>query len=232
MTDMDIYVPENEGKTEKATPGKIKKAREEGYVAKSAELTAVASVLGAVAFVAFFGRHILESLKSMIRTYIGLSMRSDIADGATYAAAVDTFCSVLLPFLAVVFAVALAAELAQTGFHASWKPLWFDLNRLRRRRSSVQAGFKFGHALIKVVAVALILFIGIRSDMDSIYSGFFVVKMLVYVASVLLVLAVVDYIFAIKFHADSLKMTRHEVLEEMKQENGDHMVKDRLYEQK
>ena len=104
--------------------------------------------------------------------------------------------------------------------------------RLRTRKGGVQAGFKLGHALLKVIAVALVLFVGIRSDMDSIDSGFFVMKMLAYIASVLLALAVIDYIFAVKFHADSLKMTRREVLDEMKQENGDPMVKDRLYEQK
>lgn len=229
---MDIYNPEEEGRTEKATPGKIKKARKEGYVAKSTELTAMASVLGAVAVMAFFGRHILESLKSLIRTYVSLSINADIADGATYTAAVGAFCSVLLPILAVVFVVALAAELAQVGFHASWKPLRFDLNRMRRRKSGVQTGFKLGHALLKVAAVALVLFIGIKSNLDSLDDGFFIVKMLAYVAFVLLALAVVDYIFAVKFHADSLRMTRREVLEEMKQENGDPMIKDKLYEQK
>lgn len=232
MTDMDIYNPEEEGRTEKATPGKIKKARKEGSVAKSSELTAVASVLGAVAFIGFFGGHILESLKSLIRTYIGLSTHADLADSATYTAAVGTFCSVVLPLLAVVFVIALAAELAQAGFHFSWKPLRFDINRMRRRKNGMQAGFKLGHAFLKVVAVALVLFVGIKSNLDSLDDGFFVIKMLAYVALVLLVLAVVDYIFAVKFHADSLKMTRREVLEEMKQENGDPLVKDKLYEQK
>ena len=55
MTDMDIYAPEDEGRTEKATPGKKKKARKEGQVAKSSELTAVVSVLAAVVFLAFWG---------------------------------------------------------------------------------------------------------------------------------------------------------------------------------
>ena len=47
-------------------------------------------------------------------------------------------------------------------------------------------------------------------------------------ALALLALAVVEYIFERIFFAESLKMTRREVLEEMKQENGDPVVKDML----
>jgi len=48
------------------------------------------------------------------------------------------------------------------------------------------------------------------------------------VAAVLLALAVVEYLFERIFYAESLKMTRREVLEEMKQESGDPVVKDML----
>ena len=43
MTDMDIYSRDDEERTEKATPARIKKARQEGKVARSGALTAVVS---------------------------------------------------------------------------------------------------------------------------------------------------------------------------------------------
>ncbi len=58
--------------------------------------------------------------------------------------------------------------------------------------------------------------------------AFMAVRIMAEVALALLALAVVEYIFERIFYAESLKMTRREVLEEMKQESGDPVVKDML----
>ena len=244
MTDMDIYAPEEEGRTEKATPGKIKKARLEGKVARSGELTAVVSVLAAVVFMIFWGRHMVTELKWLFGQCVELAAGAEGSYAKLAAAALGSFCKAVLPLLLVVFAASLAAELAQVGFQFSWKPLRPRWDRLRRQHSSRRTGFQLGHALIKTVAVALVLFLGIRAELPKLCAmldnrlegsskvlAFMAVKLLAEVALALLALAVVEYMFERIFHAESLKMTRREVLEEIKQENGDPVVRDLLRRQ-
>ena len=241
MTDMDIYAPENEGRTEKATPGKIKKARQEGRVARSGELTAVVSVLAAVVFMLFWGRHMVAELKWLFGQCMEYAAQDEAGYARLAAAALGSFCKAVLPLLLVVFASALAAELAQVGFQFSWKPLRPRWDRLRRQHSSRRTGFQLGHALIKTVAAALVLVVGIRAELPKVCAmldtqlegsaktlAAMAVKLLAEVALALLALAVVEYMFERIFYAESLKMTRREVLEEMKQENGDPVVKDML----
>lgn len=241
MTDMDIYAPENEGRTEKATPGKIKKTRQEGRVARSGELTAVVSVLAAVVFMLFWGRHMVAELKWLFGQCVEYAVQDEAGYARLAAAALGSFCKAVLPLLMVVFASALAAELAQVGFQFSWKPLRPRWDRLRRQHSSRRTGFQLGHALIKTVAAALVLALGIKAELPKVCAmldnqlegsaktlAAMAVKLLAEVALALLALAIVEYMFERIFYAESLKMTRREVLEEMKQENGDPVVKDML----
>jgi len=157
------------------------------------------------------------------------------------AAALGSFCKAVLPLLLVVFAASLAAELAQVGFQFSWKPLRPRWEKLRRQHSSRRTGFQLGHALLKTVVAALVMVVGIKAELPKVCAildnqlegsaktlAAMAVKLLAQVALALLALAVVEYIFERIFHAESLKMTRREVLEEMKQENGDPVVKDML----
>lgn len=241
MTDMDIYAPEDEGRTEKATPGKIKKARQEGRVARSSELTAVVSVLAAVVFMIFWGRHMVAELKWLLSRCVELATMDEVSYAKLAATVLGSFCKAVLPLLLVVFAAALTAELAQVGFLFSWKPLQPRWDRLRQPHSSRRTGFQLGHALIKTVAAALILFFGVRAELPKLCAmvdnqlegsakmlAVMAVKIMAEVTLALLALAVIEYIFERIIYAESLKMTRREVLDEMKQESGDPVVKDML----
>ena len=241
MTDMDIYTPDEEGRTEKATPSRLKKAREEGKVPRSGELTATISVLAAALFLIFWGRRIVAELEWLFRYCMEMAVQENGRFEALAAAALGSFCRAVLPLLFVVFGAALATELAQVGFQASWKPLRFRWNRLRRQKNGRRTGFQLGHALIKSVAVAIVLFFGFRAELPKFgamlnspleigaeaFAGT-AVRILVMAALVLLALAAVEYVFERIFYASSLRMTRREVLEEMRQESGDPVVKDML----
>ena len=244
MTDMDIYAPEDEGRTEKATPGKIKKARLEGQVARSGELTAVVSVLAAVVFMIFWGSHVVAELKWLFSQCVEYAVQDEAGYARLAAAALGSFCKAVLPLLLVVFAASLAAELAQVGFQFSWKPLRPRWEKLRRQHSSRRTGFQLGHALLKTVVAALVMVVGIKAQLPKLCAmvdnqlegsaktlAAMAVKLLAEVALALLALAVVEYMFERIFHAESLKMTRREVLEEIKQESGDPVVKDMLRRQ-
>lgn len=242
MTDMDIYSRDDAERTEKATPTRIRKARKEGKVAKSGELTAVVSVLAGIVFLLFWGRYMVSELKWLLGQCVELAVQDDGSSWARLAAAaLGSFCRAALPLLLVMFCVTLAAELAQAGFQFSWKPLGPKWDRLRRQRNGRRTGFQLGHALLKVSAAGTVLAVGIRAQLPNVCAmldnslegsskafAVMALKVLAEVALVLLVLAVVEYIAERKLFAESLKMTRREVLEEMKQESGDPVIKDIL----
>ena len=241
MTDMDIYSRDDEERTEKATPARIKKARQEGKVARSGELTAVVSVLAALVFLVFWGRYMAAELKQLLGYCMELAVHAEGDFAPLAAAALGSFCKAVLPLLLVVFAASLTAELAQVGFQFSWKPLGPKWDRLRRQRNGKRTGFQLGHAILKVLAVGIVLVVGIRAELPKLCAmldnqlegsskvfAFMAVKVLAEAALVLLALAAVEYMAERVLHAESLRMSRREVLEEMKQESGDPVVKDIL----
>ena len=242
MTDMDIYSHDDEERTEKATPARIKKARQEGKVARSGELTAAVSVLAALVFLFFWGRYMAEELKQLLGYCVELAVQNDGGFAPLAAAALGSFCKAVLPLLLVVFVATLAAELAQVGFQFSWKPLVPRWEKLRRQKGSgKRTGFQLGHSLLKVLAVGTVLTAGIRAELPKLCAmldnqlegsskafAFMAIKMLAEVVLVLLALAAVEYFAERVLFAESLKMSRRQVLEEMKQESGDPVVKDIL----
>ena len=115
MTDMDIYTPDEEGRTEKATPSRLKKAREEGKVPRSGELTATVSVLAAVLFLIFWGRRMVAELEWLFRHCMEMAVQENGRFEALAAAALGSFCRAVLPLLFVVFGAALADYLFKSS---------------------------------------------------------------------------------------------------------------------
>jgi flagellar biosynthetic protein FlhB len=104
-----------EGKTEKATPERRRKARREGQIPRSAELPVAASLLGA-ALVLKVGApsaiRVLERETALLFT----GARGDAVPGALINASVGRMVLALLgPFLTVAVGTAVIAGVAQTG---------------------------------------------------------------------------------------------------------------------
>src|SRR5690349_2144884 len=109
-------------KTELPTPHKLRKAREDGQVAHSKDLTQTLLVL------AIFG-HILGNAPTILRDFGEMMLMPAGVMGMEFNAAVNVVGTQLLrrmavmlaPFLMIVLAVGLLAELGQTGFLISFK---------------------------------------------------------------------------------------------------------------
>ena len=72
------FAAEDEGRTEEPTEQKIRKAREEGKVAKSAELTSAIVLLFPIIAIAVLGGYLFETMASMIRFYLSSTSSVDI----------------------------------------------------------------------------------------------------------------------------------------------------------
>lgn len=252
--DVDIqwFAAEDEGRTEEATEYKIKKAREEGRVAKSTEFTSALTLLFPIIAYGILGSYILDNMIEMLRFFLYLSPEVDITtDSQVMPAFFNYFLKLTLPIFGVAVVAAFMGNVFQVGFLFTAKPITPDLKRIlprfgkffKRAFFSKEAGFNLFKSIGKVAIIGIIAFINIRMEIDKIsrfidtplwiniitLSGI-AFRILIEAALAMLVLSIPDYFFQRKQYRDSLKMTKQEVKEERKMHEGDPLVQNRLRE--
>lgn len=237
-----------EERTEPATPRKREEARERGHVARSLDLGTAIVLLTALLGFVLFGRQLaLGMIGSM--TYL-----FETLDRATYdrenlagllAPVVHLAASSLLPFMLMVLAGAVAANVVQVGFVWTTAPLEPDLTRLDpvagflrlfRPRNFVRVGF----GVLKVLAVGAVLGYTIWSERAALLGLFehdfeSIVKYLMAITLVLglraavalLVLGVLDYAYQRLQYEQDLRMSPFEIKEELRRYEGDPKIKER-----
>ena len=250
--DLQWFAAEDEGRTEDPTEQKIRKAREEGKVAKSSEFTSALVLLFPIAAMGLLGTYILGTLIDMMRFFLNLSTEIDIRTDARIVPAFFTFfLRAALPTVAIAFLSAFMGNVLQVGFLFSAKPITPDLSKIvprfgrffKRAMFSSEAAFNLGKSILKIIIIGSISFLNIRAQVDKIAlltsSTFWLslqtvagiaFRILVEAAIALLVLAIPDYVFQRHQHRESLKMTKQEVKEERRMSEGDPLVRSRLRE--
>lgn len=244
------FAAEDEGRTEEPTEHKIQKAREDGKVAKSQDVTSAIILLFSVIALLVFGRFLLNTIIEMFYFYLGRSSVVDITTDRTLGRAFFSyFTRLLLPVAAVAVVAAIAGNVAQVGFLFTTKPITPDINRIaprfgkffQRALMSAEAGFNLLKSLGKVIIIAALGVFNISTRIGQITNtmnaGFMqsfaliaqiAFNILFQAAIILLVLSIFDYLFQRRQHRESLKMTRQEVKEERKTYEGDPLIKSRM----
>ncbi|MCC8393220.1 flagellar type III secretion system protein FlhB [Paraburkholderia sp. MMS20-SJTR3] len=155
---------DSDDKTESATPRRLQKAREEGQIVRSRELSTFA--LLAAGFYGVWGMsgHIGEHLQDMLRASLTFDHAStfdtrQVMAGAGAAAREGLYT--LLPILALTGAAALLAPLALGGWQLSAKGLEPKFNRLNPieglgRIFSINGPIQLGMSIVKTLVVGLI----------------------------------------------------------------------------
>ena len=246
------FAAEDEGRTEEPTEYKIKKAREEGKVAKSMELTSGVVLLFPIVAFGLLAPYVISTFMEMIRHFMMICTETDITrDARVIPAFFNYFLKITGPIAAVAFISAVLGNLVQVGFLFTVKPLKPDLKRIlpnfgkfiKRALFSGESLFNLAKSLVKIAVIGVIAFFNIRMELDKI-AHFFTTpiwlsvvtiskaafRILVESAVAMLVISIPDYLFQRKQYRDSLKMTKHEVKEERKMHEGDPLVQNRLRE--
>ncbi len=244
------FAAEDEGRTEDPTEQKIRKAREEGKVAKSQDVSSTIVLLGGIAVLALMGRSIFTTLQDMMKFYLSLVSEAPVQGSGILARAFfEYFTRIMLPIAAVVFVAAFVGNVVQVGFLFTTKPLKPDFKRIapnfakyfKRSLFSSEALFNLGKSIVKVVIVVGISFLNVQARIQEILAlvrrpfmeGFFLISdlafaIIVQASIVMLIFSLLDYWFQRRQHRDSLKMTKQEVKEERKNYEGDPQIKARL----
>ena len=248
--DLQWFAAEDEGRTEEPTERKIRKAREEGRLAKSQDLnTAVVFLLVIMALV-FLAKWILRNCLDLMGFFFTRCTNENIMDGAFGMAFFAYFLKITLPLLLIAMIAGVVANLIQNnGFLVSTKPLEPDFSKivpnvgkyLQKTIFSVEGGFNIFKSIFKVVVLFAIAYIIIKDDLatlmsminTNLYQGFthvakMAAKLLFTCAGFFLIMAVPDYLVQKYQFRESLKMTKTEVMQEYKEEEGNPMVKGQL----
>jgi len=251
--DLQRFAAEDEGRTEDPTEAKIRKAREEGKVAKSPDITAAVVLLLPLLTVAFLAGSFWQTLVEMTRFYLTQATTADpVSGGGPISGAFFTYLAKLLgPVLAVALVAAAGATFLQVGPLFTTKPITPDFTRivpkfgqwLKRSLFSTEALFNIGKQLVKVAVIASIAILNIQSEwvhlLNLLHVSFalasetlwrIALNIMLQSAVVMLILAVPDYLFQRHQHKESLKMSVQEVKEERKQQEGDPLIRSRLRE--
>lgn len=246
------FAPEDEGRTEDPTEYKLRKAREEGKVAKSADLTSAIVLIFCISALAAFGSSMVEGMRDMMVFFYSNATKMDpISSPEAGMAALKFFIRTSLPLASIAFVAAFAGNVFQVGVQFSSKPITPDPSKIiprfgkwfQRSFMSAEAGFNLMKSIVKVIIIGGIAFLNIRMEFDRIInfitvgflSAFSVLagiafRIMLEAAIAMLLFAIADYRFQKKQHIDSLKMSKQEVKEERKMTEGDPLIKSRLRE--
>ena len=244
------FAAEDEGRSEEPTEHKIRKAREEGKVVKSAEFSSALVLLCGIATLGLIGSYMLSNSIAMLKFFLIHATEMDItSESGLVSAFFGFFLRLVVPTVTVVFIAALAGNVFQVGFLFTVKPITPDFNRIlprfgrffKRAFFSGEAAFNLGKSIFKIVVIGSIAFINIRMSLPLLINllrtpslvGLGLItsiafRIVVEAALAMLVLAIPDYFFQRKQHRESLKMSKQEIKEERKMYEGDPLIKSRL----
>jgi flagellar biosynthetic protein FlhB len=233
---------EFEEKSEQATPRRRERAREKGQVPKSRELNALASFAGILMVLYFGSGAFMHSISTMMRG--GLEFRYGTDPFYALRAFSLSTMMLLLPVFAAAAAFAVASNVLQFGFLV--KPIEFNLSKLSPL-AGIQRIFSFGglleffKSLFKFVLGGVIFYTVMHKFMDkfvglmwldtrqlAVVSGGILLKTMLYGFLYLFLIAAVSYGFERWRFERSIRMTKQEIKEEMKESEGDPKIKQRI----
>lgn len=236
-------------KSEQATPKRREEARKKGQVARSVELSSVAVLAAGLLGLWGLGGYMTRRMADlMVSTFTdGFRFELDVVTVRPHIWGwVSNFAAILAPFVVVMVLAAVLVNVAQVGVLFTGEPLVPKGDRINPasglRRILSRRGFvELAKGLFKVGIVAYVVYVTVRSeaprmaqmvDLDPAQifalSNQMVLDLGLQLTLILLLLAVLDYAFQRWDYEKGLRMTRQEVREELKQQEGDPLIKARI----
>jgi flagellar biosynthetic protein FlhB len=236
----------SQDKTEEPTAKKLKKAREEGNVSLSKEVSSIAllfaSLAGLVGLGSNVAKGIVEEFQYFFKNSSLLINNIDQAD-AVFKDPLSSSFQLLIPFFIVLMITALITNLGQTGGLFSFKLLEPKFNKLNpisgvKKIISIKGLVELLKSILKLSIVTTIVFFFIANQIDYFVSyvtsdikfstqdiGPYIIEFVVYILLALFLLSIGDAIFQRFQYKKDLKMTKQEVKDEFKEMEGDPRLK-------
>src|SRR3954469_5579471 len=226
-------------KTEKPTPKRVKEARDKGQIARSPDLSGWISVLATTVLVQMTVQRGSTVFRDVL-AQMGIAVaHPDVGVASRFAAdSMWKAVGVIAPLLVGLLVVVIVVNVAQVGFKPTSKKLAPDFKHLNpmkglKRMVSPNSWWELGKSLAKIILLAVVawpamthamhtLATGTESSMGGIaaLTAATALSIVRNVAAAGLIVAVVDYAYQKRRLMKQLKMTRRELRDEFKQQEG------------
>lgn len=239
---------DQESRTEAPTPRRREEAYERGQFALSAELTSGAVIFAGIGVLALLahtlGGRLLADTRAGLRTMPSRDLPTELVQKMFADLGVQVFAIGGL-LIGMVFAAALATGIAQVGFRMNGARLSMDWERISLAHfdrllswSKVVRGLVL---IVKITAVAAVAWWILRNrgqevahlgdgSLRSAVAGSWAVimRLMLGMAGTLLAIGFIDYGWQRWQFERSLYMTRQELKDEIKREEGDPQIRGRI----
>ena len=239
---------DDQEKTEEPTPKKIEDARKEGNVPKSQDtsgvITLFVAILATIMLFPYMARHMLLLFQyyfSLIGTPLDRLFMVDIA-----IVTIREFLLIIMPLAIAVAISGVIAALAQFGFLFTTKAIMPDFKKIdpikgtknlfsmKKLIEGVKITFKsfttlgvgfvfFFYFIVELPTVALF---GLTDQLDWLKDKMILIAFVMLL--IIFVFAMIDIIIVRKQYFDGLKMSKQEVKDEMKNMEGDPLIKSKI----
>ncbi|MEW9667650.1 flagellar biosynthesis protein FlhB [Ammoniphilus sp. 3BR4] len=236
-------------KTEKATPKKKQEARQKGQVAKSQEVASALIMLSSFLFLLFLGQSMGANLIHMMRGTFSEYLHWDVTIHnvqVVFNRLLYDSALIVLPFLLVALAMGVFSNYIQIGFLFTTEPIKMKLEKLdpiqgAKRIFSMRSIVELLKSILKIVLTSVIAILVLSKAVDEIMVlsqtsignvltlvSTLTVQIGIFIALLLLVLSVLDYIYQKFEHEKGLRMSKQDIKDEHKKTEGDPLIKGKI----
>ena len=243
MADQDME------KTEQASPKRQEESREKGQVAKSPEVSSVAVLMAGTAAMYYLLPNVYANLLDITSNVLGSSGTIELTADNFYpywSGILRKVFFTMLPFLVLVALAGLVSNILQIGFVFSPKALGVKFERINpaegiKKILSLRSIMELFKSVIKITIVGYTSYCLIKSEFHNFpllldadvnyiftYMGHLTLKLVIWTGLVICILAAIDLGYQKWQFAKNLRMTRQELKEEYKEQEGDPQIKSRI----
>ena len=237
-------------KTEPATPKRVRDARNKGNVAKSQEVSKTASILagliGLFACIEYISGEMMLLFRHFLST--GATFVMDDANMTQMGLWLSlSLAKILLPLMLIIAVTVFISVRLQVGKLWTTKVFEFNFEKfnpisgLKRMLFSVQTFIRLGKSLLQALFIGLAPLWVLKKEMSrfpdlyhmdalgvSIYILTISSKMVIYALVPMIAIAAADWWYTRWDYNENLKMTKDEVKDERKQQEGDPVIKSQM----
>ncbi|MEM6470743.1 MAG: flagellar biosynthesis protein FlhB [Planctomycetota bacterium] len=236
-------------RTEDATPQRLQKARDDGQIGFSSELLGGVILTATAMFYWFLGNWFFGKLGDSIITGVTEFEAAVVDPRMMLRRLFEETSRVGIAVIAIVAPLGIVAAMAgllQTNFNISFKPLELKLDKLSvvkgfKKIFSLQSVVRGALSMAKAAVISCIAIWVAFSRFEEISTAgfgsfkelmFFLGELLAYcslaIAATIAVLALLDLAFQKWKHLQDMKMSRRDIKDENKSNEGDPMIRARI----
>ncbi|MDR1558105.1 MAG: flagellar biosynthesis protein FlhB [Clostridiales bacterium] len=245
------FFAEGGEKTEKATPRKKQKARDEGQVAQSQEINTAFTFIGVFAVLKITAGWIYQRMFEIFSFGFGMIGDMDAVFSPEYSGRVITFFFeralwAAAPIMLSAMLIGVISNIIQVGWKVTPKAMWPKFSKINpisgfKRMFSPQILVTLLKSVAKFAIIVTVIYSALRDELNSLpnlarmelfeaisWLGDLIVNLGLNVGGWFIFVAAADYAFTRFRHTRGLRMTKQEVKDEFKQAEGNPQIKGRI----